>query len=622
MTKNDHGLELFNNIFKSKKGKFMWRKVLITSIALVCLMVTGLFAQKNHYRKADHGLRKAYEHYIGTSLEEAIEQLIIEKRGRDRANGNVIVRFNGGGSRDKLYIGRKNTLEILVENDNYIQSASLGFEFSCTAGQGSFSWVQGYGSLTGLDSTVYNVVEMHNDGFGPYGPWNPQVGTDLINQYPSIIKLGGVAYDLAASLYINSTPTLLFSMQIELPDDPALLDDTFYIDNIYVLPACEWLFQEIPPGINYAPDFQWFPNYDPQDPTAPPVSFEIAEPRCEFAGKSTNPNIVYIPNDSVTPPPVSLDEIVVFDGRGNLKNLAPVRIGFSGDDALLKPFVLEMDRRSSTSYSATIQLKKLPQLCQLKGLHYIKPVSRAVPELNFSTDDINCRYSIIQDSLGVSGDSVIIGFIDRGLDWLHEDFIDSNGNTRIRYYWDQTDPNGPDPDVPLSWLGSEYPYDSINDFVQRSEPGRDYSGHGSHIAGVALANNRSGGSQSFVGVAPKANIIFVNYASRSYWDEAIDFIARRAAQLDMSWVINISDGLRDTPNTHRGDHPLEVFIDSLVTSPESALGKGRVIVKSAGNEGEDSLHASCYGAGSIDLDVGIAPGKQVVLVHWTVWRLN
>ncbi len=115
-------------------------------------------------------------------------------------------------------------------------------------------------------------------------------------------------------------------------------------------------------------------------PDSAAVSKDITQQKGCGGRKSTNPNIAYIPNDSVTPPPVSLDEIVVFDGRGDLKNLSPVRIGFSGDDDLLKPFVLEMKRISSTRISATIELKVLPQLCQLKGLHFVKPAPRAVHE--------------------------------------------------------------------------------------------------------------------------------------------------------------------------------------------------------------------------------------------------
>ncbi len=408
----------------------MWRKILIISIALVCLMVTGLFAQKNQYRKADHALRAVYKEVTGKSLQDAIDQIIAEQRGKRFENGNVVVQFNGGGTRNRLYIGRKNTLEFLVENDYLIQSASLGFEFSCTAGPGSFDWVQGYGSLTAVDSTVLNVVEMHLDCFSSDGPWNPYLGT---LGYPDTIILGGMAFSPQYSIDSNPTLAMLYSMQIELPDDPNMIGDTFYVDNIFIPPGGDWLFQEAPPGDSdgYAPDYQWMQNSSQWNPDAPPVAFKIAEPKCEFAGKSTNPNIVYIPNDSVNPP-VNISNIDIFLGKGD-KHLVSMRIGFIGDmDDLKQLGILNIDRYSESVIGSTIPLELLPRLCQLEGVQFIRPGPRAGLELNYSTNDINCVYSAIQSNLGVSGKDVILGILDTGIDWLHEDFIDSNGNSIIK----------------------------------------------------------------------------------------------------------------------------------------------------------------------------------------------
>ncbi len=583
----------------------MWRQISITLIALICLTAVTLTAQENHYRKADHDLRMVYKQVTGESLEDAIDKLIIKERGGSRSTGNVIVRFNGGGSGNQLYIGRRNTLEFLVVNDHYLQAASLGFEFSCTAGSGSFDWVEGYGNFTSSDSTVIDAVKVHNEAFGATAPWAWQIGT---SGYPDHLLLGGVAFSFSNALPPHGSPTVLYSMQIELPDDPTMVGDTFYIDNVFVPPAGSWIFHELPPGIIYPPDFQYYPNQDVSNPTAPPAGFPIAEPRCEFAGKSSNPNIVYIPNDSVNPP-VNFDEIDIYPGKDG-RQIVPVRIGFEGNIDNLKQYGIGTKLISKGLVASIIYIDLLPQLCQVKKVHYIMPAPKASPELNYSADDINCRYSLIQDSLGVSGDSVIIGIIDLGLDWLHEDFIDSNGNTRIRCFWDQTDQTGPNPTYPSCSIGTEFSYSTINGFIQTSQPGRDYHGHGTHVSGIAAGNNRSGGSQSFVGIAPKANIIFVKQIAPDYWSEAVEYIAKKSAQLDMPWVINMSLGLGyKYPKTHRGDHPLEIFIDSIITSSDPALGKGRVIVKSAGNDGDKSLHASCNGPGTIDLDVDTAPGN-------------
>jgi subtilisin family serine protease len=63
----------------------------------------------------------------------------------------------------------------------------------------------------------------------------------------------------------------------------------------------------------------------------------------------------------------------------------------------------------------------------------------------------------------VFGDGVVVGIIDGGLDWLHQDFIDSAGNTRIKYFWDQTDPTGPAPSNPQFGYGTELDYATNQD---------------------------------------------------------------------------------------------------------------------------------------------------------------
>ena len=64
--------------------------------------------------------------------------------------------------------------------------------------------------------------------------------------------------------------------------------------------------------------------------------------------------------------------------------------------------------------------------------------------------------------LGVAytGRDVIIGVVDQGIDWLHPDFIDANGNTRVLRYWDQAS-SGPTPPAPYGY-GQEWDSTDIN----------------------------------------------------------------------------------------------------------------------------------------------------------------
>ena len=221
---------------------------------------------------------------------------------------------------------------------------------------------------------------------------------------------------------------------------------------------------------------------------------------------------------------------------------------------------------------------------------------RCYPSLDKSIPAIKVD-SIWSGILGTSykGRGVIIGIYDSGIDWSHQDFIDSIGNSRILWIWDQTDESGPHPDD-FSY-GTEYTQDEINDEIDGSPEGvvlcQDTWGHGTHVAGIAAGNGRGTGNGKlggvYVGVAPEADLIVVKGGDTIFDTERVlnglTYIFNKADAFDppKPVVVNLSVG-----GTHFGPHDgtsvYERGIDDLL------YVEGHAIVVAAGNEGDDAIH--------------------------------
>ena len=199
----------------------------------------------------------------------------------------------------------------------------------------------------------------------------------------------------------------------------------------------------------------------------------------------------------------------------------------------------------------------------------------------------------------LKGRDVIIGVIDRGLDYTLDDFRDSSGNTRVEYIWDQTLTPQTGENSPTGYSGGvEYDSTAINAALLGGVALRHAAAagaHGTHVTGIAAGNGTTSDANfpanTFVGVASEAQIIFVEpkvelekLTSSDYLLEAIKYVFDKADAVGKPAVINISLG--HNGGRHDGESLVERAIDRLLES------KGRALVKSAGNEAEWQTHAA------------------------------
>ena len=184
------------------------------------------------------------------------------------------------------------------------------------------------------------------------------------------------------------------------------------------------------------------------------------------------------------------------------------------------------------------------------------------------------------------GKDVIIGIIDTGIDFTHPDFIDSLGNTKVLYIWDQT--IGSPTKFPDNFsYGQQWDSTDINTGIcTHIDPASSY-GHGTNVSAIAASNGNA--TKSHYGAAPDANLIVVasDFDANNWLStvaDGVEYIFSLADSLGMPCVINVSAG------TYWGSHDgLDLDaqrIDSLIKAKS-----GRALVAAAGNAGQiDAFH--------------------------------
>jgi subtilisin family serine protease len=307
-------------------------------------------------------------------------------------------------------------------------------------------------------------------------------------------------------------------------------------------------------------------------------------------------------------------------------------VQFDGDLTALEAAGFRTEAVAGDVAAGTIDLSRLDELSGLPQLERIevarvlhKELDRVVPETGAA--------AVHAGPPGHRGAGVIVGIIDSGIDYTHQAFRRSDGTSRILAIWDQALVPANAEQSPAGFsFGVEYRRADIDAALVAPNPfavvrHRDLQipgdgFHGTHVAGIAAGDGSPAGggrpALTFVGLAPESELVVVaNNRGRAGNERgmgdsadtfaAVSYIFGVASALGRPVVINQSQG--DNVGPHDGTSVLERGIDNQLG------GAGRVMVKSAGNEGARGRHASgTVAAGNVqDVPFG-APARPFALV--------
>lgn len=227
-------------------------------------------------------------------------------------------------------------------------------------------------------------------------------------------------------------------------------------------------------------------------------------------------------------------------------------------------------------------------------------LDRSVPEIKVP--------AVWSATPGFTGNGVIVGIIDSGIDIFHGSFRQADlKKTRILRLWDQklTPEAGEHSPAPFGFGVEFLPADiepalaqdvehpgtaTFRHVDKHSENGKqvETEGHGTHVSGIAAGDGSQkdgcSGPFKFVGVAKEADIVFVARGGESRVLDALRYIFAFADSQHKAAVVNMSFGWN--LGAHDGTGNLETQIDQLLQGTS-----GKVIVKSAGNERANHRHA-------------------------------
>lgn len=212
-----------------------------------------------------------------------------------------------------------------------------------------------------------------------------------------------------------------------------------------------------------------------------------------------------------------------------------------------------------------------------------------------------------REPLGLTGQGVILGFVDTGIRYDLDVFRREDGSSRILSIWDQTIQDGTPPEG-FSY-GTEYTREQIDEALRSANPlsvvpSTDVSGHGTAVASVAAGSRIDGGNE-FLGAAPDADIVMVKCREGKQYLRDYYFIPEGVpaySDTDIGMAVKYLEGLARVGNrpvvicigmgTNWGDHAGNSVLARYLS--RVAEKRNRVVVIAAGDEGNAAHHFNAF----------------------------
>jgi len=258
---------------------------------------------------------------------------------------------------------------------------------------------------------------------------------------------------------------------------------------------------------------------------------------------------------------------------------ALIKVSNDPDQRKLNDLGIRVNTRIDKIWSVTIPLTSLQKLSEIDGIQYVEVDTKISQKLDDATAE--CNVKLVHSGTGLKrkcyGDSVVIGIVDGGFDFTHPSFYDTTGmNLRVLRAWDQEDTQGPPPS------GFTYGSEIVGSQALLDKKSAGSGDHGTHVAGIAGGSGYLVPDLRYMGVAPAADLIFVNCGeAASSVTDGINYIFQSAGAAGRPAVVNLSLGSHIGP--HDGTSLMDQAIDGLT-------GQGRIVAGAAGNEGDTPLH--------------------------------
>lgn len=274
----------------------------------------------------------------------------------------------------------------------------------------------------------------------------------------------------------------------------------------------------------------------------------------------------------------------------------------------------------------TVPEELMERMIELEQIEYVEKPKRYYYSA-ISPAEESCLPQTTLRAPFLSGKGILLAVLDSGIAYQREEFRRGNGDTRIRFLWDQT--ATPDESIPGRMppegftMGVEFTEEQINEALRASTdqerfmlvPSMDVSGHGTAVAGIAAGYAPDSG---YTGVATEADLLVVKlglpgeagFPRTTEIMRGVTYALQKANELKMPLAINLSFG--NSYGSHDGSSLLERFLDN-------AAEMGRtVICVGSGNDGSSGGHFAGNVARTREVEFTVA--EYETSLNLQIWK--